>query len=576
MHVITQPYKRPRNAAEDNYLVTLAEEFDLVSAVKKSGKNIDLSEFLSAHPSGKARIWAVGISRPALRAWEKISIGDLILFYGGGAVYAYGTVAARVHWPQNNSIWPSGSDWDHIYSLSEFVYLPEGQRLAYQALRNLTDKLDVYSVGCRDIDSFGATKDELIRYVTHDGPRYGETITRPGIPEGITQEDIRTALTQLRQTGIPTGFGERTEWVLDDDGTWFPPKAVVGVAATRVLGRALKASEFSGGEGSGQANRVLRDLGFTVLRRNGTGIQQDPIKEWISGLQATRRATVNGTTAPHQPTTILWLLSEFLKGHPRLQHWTAIQAHLSPLIEEAGGGPTPEYPLAVLANEHLIEVKGLPLPLPSTSSAPRQVFKQHNPQFGLPETLYNELGSQPDRITEILNTLKNQLPNQTIYNQLTQKLQLPTQLEADNTQSPTAPQGENTPGRKARTSYSIQRSAEVAKWVKQTYNNTCQVCGTRLQTPTGATSDAAHIQALGSPHDGPDIIENILCLCPNHHRTFDAGSWTLTDDLKVIDLTNERDSQPILIDPEHLISRECVRHHREHSSAHFGKTLTEQ
>jgi hypothetical protein len=564
MHVITQPYKRPRNAAEDNYLVTLAEEFDLVSAVKKSGKNIDLSEFLSAHPSGKAKIWAVGISRPALRAREKISVGDLVLFYGDGAVYAYGTVSARVHWPQNNSIWPSGNDWDHIYSLSEFVYLPEGQRLAYQALRNLTDKLDVYSVGCRDIESFGTTRDELIRYVTHDGPRYGETITRPGIPEGITKEDIRTALTQLRQSGIPTGFGERTEWVLDDDGTWFPPKAVIAVAATRLLGRTLKASEFSGGEGSGQANRVLRELGFTVLRRNGSGIQQDPITDWIAGLQETRRATINGTSAPHQPTTILWLLSEFLKGQPRLQKWSSIQEALANLIVDAGGGPTPEFPLAVLANEHLIEVNGLPLPLSSTSSAPRRVFNEHNPQFGLPETVYKELGSQPDRITEILTTLKNLLPNQSIFDQLAQKLHLPRQSEPSNTQLQVAPQGENAPGRKARTSYSIQRSTEVAKWVKQTYDNTCQVCGTRLQTPTGATSDAAHIQALGSPHDGPDVIENILCLCPNHHRTFDAGAWTLSDQLIVIDCISGETGEKIQIHPSHTIHLEHVQYHRFH------------
>jgi hypothetical protein len=560
MHVITQPYKRPRNAAEDNYLVTLAEEFDLVAAAQKSGKNIDLSEFLSAHPSGRAKIWAVGVSRPALRAWEKISIGDLVLFYGDGAVYAYGTVSARVHWPQNNSIWPSGSDWDHIYSLSEFVYLPEGQRLTYQALRNLTDKLDVYSVGCRDIESFGTTRDELIRYVTHDGPRYGETITRPGIPEGITQEDIRTALTQLRQSGIPTGFGERTEWVLDDDGTWFPPKAVVGVAATRLLGRTLKASEFSGGEGSGQANRVLRELGFTVLRRNGSGIQQDPIKDWIAGLQATRRATINGASAPHQPTTILWLLSEFLKGQPRLQKWSSIQEALANLIVDAGGGPTPEFPLAVLANEHLIEVNGLPLPLPSTSSAPRRVFNEHNPQFGLVEPLYDELGAQPDRITEIIDCIKTMFATPEAFQRIANALKLPTQTAPEAPQQ--LPTGEQAPGRKARTSYSIQRSTEVAKWVKRTYNDTCQVCGTRLEIPGSATSDAAHIQALGTPHDGPDIIENILCLCPNHHRTFDSGAWTLTDDLEILDLTNNAKIGGLFVSDSHMIRTDCVAHHR--------------
>ena len=570
MHVVTQPYKRPRNSAEDNFLVTLDREFDLLSAATSSGKNIDLTNFLVAHPSGCAKIWAVGISKPALRAWEKIEIGDLVLFYGEGAVYAYGTISAKVLWPQNDQVWPSGSDWDHIYSLSEFVLLPEGQRLAYQSLRNLTDKLDVYSVGCRDLSSFSVSRDELIRYIASEGPRYGrEDNVTYGIPQGITAEDVRDALARLSSHGIPAGFGERTDWVLDDEGVWYPPKAVIGVAATRVLGRMLHASEFSGGEGSGQANRVLRDLGFIVLQRNGTGIQKDPINTWVEGLQSTRRATNSGEKAPHQPTTILWLLSEFLKGKPRLQKWSAIYEPLSSLILEAGGGPTPEYPLAVLANESLIDVQGIGLPLPSTSSQPRRAFDQQDPLFGLTLNLYDELGSQPDRVIDIINSVGSMFSSISAFQSVLTKLALPT-LANDSNIDLRRPVGEDAPGRKARTAYSVQRSAEVAKWVKQTYNDTCQVCRVRLQTQGSATSDAAHIKGLGSPHDGPDVIENILCLCPNHHRTFDAGSWTLTDELKVSDLVSGEESVELFVLDSHVIRMDCVRYHRNFHTNRAG------
>ena len=37
-------------------------------------------------------------------------------------------------------------------------------------------------------------------------------------------------------------------------------------------------------------------------------------------------------------------------------------------------------------------------------------------------------------------------------------------------------------------------------------------------------SEAHHIRPLGSPHNGPDIAENILVLCPNHHVMCDYGS----------------------------------------------------
>ena len=570
MNVVTQPYKRPRNSAEDNFLVTLEREFDLLSAATSSGKNIDLTDFLIAHPSGRAKIWAVGISKPALRAWGKIEIGDLVLFYGDGAVYAYGTISAKVLWPQNDQVWPSGSDWDHIYSLSEFVLLPEGQMLAYQSLRNLTDKLDVYSVGCRDLSSFGVSRDELIRFVASEGPRYGQKVVPTfGIPQGITTDDVKTALAKLATDGVPAGFGERTDWVLDDEGVWYPPGAVIGVAATRVLGRMLDASEFSGGEGLDQANRVLRDLGFIVLRRNGIGIQKDPINTWVEGLQSTRRATNRGEKAPHQPTTILWLLSEFLKAKPRLQKWSAIHEPLSLLIVEAGGGPTPEYPLAVLANESLIDVQGIELPLPSTSSQPRQAFDQQDPLFGLTLTLHDELSSQPDRVIDIIDSVGSMFSSVSAFQSVLTKLALPT-LADDSVTDLTRPAGENAPGRKARTAYSVQRSADVAKWVKQTYNDTCQVCRVRLQTPGSATSDAAHIKGLGSPHDGPDIIENILCLCPNHHRTFDAGTWTLTDDLKVSDLVSGTESVELFVLDSHVIRMDCVRYHRNFHASRAG------
>lgn len=563
-NVVTQPV----GAAPDKYLLTLSSDYDLVDAVSRAGTTVDLTDFLVAHPSGRARIWSVGVSRPAVRAWAKMSVGDLVLFYTKGAVRAYGTIDSKIYWPQNSHIWPTGSDWDHVYSLSEFVELPEGQWLEYQSLRSLSNKLDVQSVGCRDQSEFGVTRDELIEYVVRGGPRHGGAVRRDGIPDEITAEDVRVALEELKTSGVPSGFGERTDWVVDHEGRWYVPKAVIGVAAKRVLGRVLKASEFSGGQGAGQANSVLRNLGFDVLRRNGEGVQKDPIKEWVDGLRSTRRApTVDGALAPHQPATILWLLSEFIQGKPRLQGWSTISQTLSALIVDAGGGAAPEYPLAVLAKEKLIDVQGLNFPLPSTSSDLRRIFNEINPSFGLTEELYLELGAQPDRITEVLDSVGEMFSRASSFKAVKQKLNL--DRTAPNP-TPVVPLGQKTPGRKAVTASSIQRSAEVSKWVKQTYEDTCQVCRTRLQIPGKATSDAAHIRGLGTPHDGPDVIENVLCLCPNHHRTFDGGAWTLTVDFKVKDLLTGAESGSLNLHETHPLNQACIRYHRDYWSSNRG------
>ncbi|MEU2745209.1 HNH endonuclease [Streptomyces collinus] len=69
------------------------------------------------------------------------------------------------------------------------------------------------------------------------------------------------------------------------------------------------------------------------------------------------------------------------------------------------------------------------------------------------------------------------------------------------------------------------------------------------------------MQALGSPHNGPDATGNVLCLCPNCHLMFDAGAVVLGDDLSVIRDGDEHGS--LRTHPRHVIDVGCVRRHRE-------------
>ena len=60
---------------------------------------------------------------------------------------------------------------------------------------------------------------------------------------------------------MPTGYE------LVHAGRRYPPKAVVGLACRDLLGRVLPPEEFSDGEAPGQANFVLRELGFAVEKK---------------------------------------------------------------------------------------------------------------------------------------------------------------------------------------------------------------------------------------------------------------------------------------------------------------------
>ena len=66
-------------------------------------------------------------------------------------------------------------------------------------------------------------------------------------------------------SGIAHTFGAPTGYELVHDRKRYAPKAVIGVAFKHLTGQMLGHEEFSGGEAPGQANYVLRALGFDVV-----------------------------------------------------------------------------------------------------------------------------------------------------------------------------------------------------------------------------------------------------------------------------------------------------------------------
>lgn len=70
----------------------------------------------------------------------------------------------------------------------------------------------------------------------------------------------------------------------------------------------------------------------------------------------------------------------------------------------------------------------------------------------------------------------------------------------------------------------IVRDTPLARKVKSTHNDKCQICGIVVKFYCGQTySEAHHIKPLGSVHKGPDVEGNIICVCPNCHAQLDYG-----------------------------------------------------
>lgn len=115
----------------------------------------------------------------------------------------------------------------------------------------------------------------------------------------------------------------------------------------------------------------------------------------------------------------------------------------------------------------------------------------------------------------------------------------------------------------------IVRNTKIAAKVKKWHNYTCQICGVRLETPAGPYAEGAHIRALGTPHNGPDREDNLLCLCPNCHVLFDAGSITIDSAFGIWERGERRGS--LRTKPRHVIDRKQLDRHR---NVHGGMAQT--
>lgn len=105
----------------------------------------------------------------------------------------------------------------------------------------------------------------------------------------FTAQHVRQAFAEIRQNGIPGGFGRSTKWDIVDEttGELYPPKAVL------FLAKQFAADDsHSGGGGDLGTNNSLRERGFFVNIKSNPDVstELDDIEAvFDSGVDATTR-----------------------------------------------------------------------------------------------------------------------------------------------------------------------------------------------------------------------------------------------------------------------------------------------
>ena len=108
----------------------------------------------------------------------------------------------------------------------------------------------------------------------------------------------------------------------------------------------------------------------------------------------------------------------------------------------------------------------------------------------------------------------------------------------------------------------LKRDIKLSEKIKKMYDHRCQVCDVQLHSPSGPIAIGAQIRGLGRPHNGPDTIENMLCLCPNHHDQFDRLAFCVEpESLKIIGL-NDFEERHIKVLNRHRLDKQFLEYHK--------------
>ncbi|MFD3546269.1 HNH endonuclease [Streptomyces sp. NPDC058655] len=267
--------------------------------------------------------------------------------------------------------------------------------------------------------------------------------------------------------------------------------------------------------------------------------------------------------ARHKPLALLWAVGRLTAGQERLAPWGEFEDEVGALLAEFGGKDdrrTPEYPFWHLRTSGLWEVQGV---TDASFKPSPTALRRAMARAGFSSDAAHLLKKPRTRAHAVALLLAGHLGHTDVDRAaLLERTGLGGYMSASG-QDGGDPAASSPVGRRSRTVSALDRDRDLPSLVKSLHSHECQVCREPLETRDGRYSEAAHIQGLGSPHFGTDTLDNLLCLCPNHHRQFDKFGIYIAEDWSVHLTTTGEPKWKLTILPEHRINPEYVAYHRE-------------
>ena len=225
----------------------------------------------------------------------------------------------------------------------------------------------------------------------------------------------------------------------------------------------------------------------------------------------------HGQRAPHKPLLILMSLARCFNNEDRLIDYSLVDQELRQLLIDFGPPRKsihPEFPFWRLQNDGLWTVtpnqnlryrKG-------SSDIPKSVLLDVDAKGGFLPEIYDFLNQNKAAILEIAQIILDDHFPESMHQDILTAVGLERQYL---------------------TAHRAKRDPSFRGRVIRAYEHRCAICGYNVRLDTANIGlEAAHIKWHQA--GGPDTEPNGLALCVLHHRVFDRGAITISDDYRVL------------------------------------------
>lgn len=219
--------------------------------------------------------------------------------------------------------------------------------------------------------------------------------------------------------------------------------------------------------------------------------------------------------APNKPLMMAYALSKYLQGHGQyFDYETEVDEEVTELLKRFGPARTSyhaEYPFWRLRNDNIWALKNAEDCIPrksNTDPCKRELIK-HQVSGGFNAAAYKLIKQDSNLTLELLEAILQDSFPQSIVDDITRHLGLEFSFKQVQ-----------------------KRDPRFRKEVLRAYNYQCAVCGFDLRMDDISVGlEAAHIK--WKQFHGPCEVNNGLTLCAVHHKAFDKGAFTITQDYTI-------------------------------------------